>query len=72
MQYSRIDHLVIEHIKEQKEIKKRMIEEARDANLLQECGCCYNDDNLLEDMLPCRKGHNFCAECVQRGSEVCK
>ncbi len=35
-----------------------------------ECTCCYNDECLDEDMLPCRGGHLFCRECVQRASEV--
>ena len=61
---------MIKHIEDQKEIKRKIVEEARKNNMLQECGCCYNDECLLDDMLPCREGHHFCIECVQRASEV--
>ena len=70
LQYSKIDQEVIKHIENEKDLKRKIVEEARKNNQLQECGCCYNDECLLEDMLPCREGHNFCIECVQRGSEV--
>ena len=46
------------------------MEEARNNNALQECGCCYNDECLLEDMFSCKDGHNFCQDCIQRASEV--
>ena len=61
---------MIRHIEEQKENKRNMIENARKSNTLQECGCCYNDECLLDDMLPCRDAHTFCTDCVQRASEV--
>ena len=33
------------------------MEQARAAGLLQECQCCYSEDCLEEQMVPCRAGH---------------
>ena len=67
-----IDQQVIKHIEDQKIRKTKLIDEARNNNLLQECGCCYNDECLLEDMFLCKDGHSFCQDCIQRASEVQK
>jgi hypothetical protein len=40
------------------------LEHARAAGLLQECQCCYTEDCLEEQMVPCRAGHLYCAACV--------
>ena len=72
LQYSKIDKKVIKHIEDQNEKKRKLVEEAKNNNMLQECGCCYNDECLLEDMYSCKEGHNFCQDCVQRASEVSK
>lgn len=42
---------------------------ARDADELIECGCCYDDECLFEDMAECADGHIFCKECVRRSAE---
>lgn len=36
------------------------IEMARRDNLLYECECCFNNEYLIEDMIDCDKGHQFC------------
>ena len=34
------------------------------------CGVCYDEDCIESKMLSCPKGHQFCKECVERGSKV--
>ena len=70
LQYSRKEAEVKNYIKSLQEDRDKKIEEAKNANSLMECTCCYNDECLMEDMLPCTGGHMFCKECVQRASEV--
>ena len=70
VRYSRIEDDVKRFIRREKDKKQQRIQEAREKNQLVECTCCYNDECLAEDMLPCRGGHMFCKECVQRASEV--
>ena len=55
---------------DQEKQREAKIEEARKLGQLQECPCCYSDDCLEEDMLPCKNGHSYCSSCVQRASEV--
>ena len=35
-----------------------------------ECLVCFDPDCLDSEMISCRRGHLFCKECVQRGSNV--
>lgn len=53
-----------------KDRRQRRIEAARAARELHECGCCYEEELLEEDILHCPKGHTFCYDCVRRSSEV--
>ena len=71
LQYSRKEKEVKKFVQGIKEDKEKRIEEARKEEKLMECTCCYNDECLVDDMLPCTGGHLFCRECVQRASEVC-
>jgi len=57
-------------IRNSEEQHQQRIEWARAAGILIECKCCYSDDCLEEDMLPCKGGHLFCKECIQRASVV--
>ena len=43
---------------------------ARMRGELMECGCCYDNEVLFEDMLTCPEGHLFCSTCVRRLVEV--
>jgi TRIAD3 protein (E3 ubiquitin-protein ligase RNF216) len=45
------------------------IEAARKDGELMECGCCYDDECLFEEMAACADGHIFCKECIRRSSE---
>ena len=58
-----------EFLRNREEMKKKRLEEAREAGLLNECGCCYDDEVLFEDMSACPDGHLFCKECIRRSSE---
>ena len=69
-QYSRKEEDVKKFINDQKEEHEKMVAEAKEAGNLMECVCCFNDECLVEDMLPCGGGHLFCKDCVQRASEV--
>ena len=64
-------HLIYsDHIKERQEARERRLAKAKEDNELMECGCCFDDEVLQEDMLPCPDGHMFCRECVRRSSEA--
>ena len=45
---------------------KTWVEENKKA----ECLICFDEENLECDMVSCPKGHLFCKECIQRGSNV--
>merc|ERR1719381_179205 len=68
--YSKREDEVKAYMKQVEERRQIKISEAREAGSLIECQCCYSDECLEEDMLPCMGGHMYCKECVQRGSEV--
>jgi hypothetical protein len=65
MQRKRINHM--KELEDEKQSKK---EAAKANGQRQECECCFNDECLPEEMLPCRGGHFYCTECVQRAAEV--
>ena len=70
LQYSRKEEDVKKFVNDQKEKHDKLVAEAKEAGNLMECVCCFNDECLVEDMLPCGGGHLFCKDCVQRASEV--
>ncbi len=70
LQYSRKEDEVKKYIQEKESEYRRKVENAKDNGSLLECTCCFSDECLEEDMLPCDGGHLFCRECVQRASEV--
>lgn len=72
LQYSRKEEEIKQYIKAQQDEHEKLVQEARKNGQLMECKCCFNDDCLIEDMLPCQGKHLFCKECVQRASEVRK
>ena len=50
--------------------RRLKLEEARKNGELQECGCCFDDECLFEDMQACADGHIFCKECIRRSCEA--
>ncbi len=58
-----------EFLENREEMKRKRLEQAREAGQLNECGCCFDDEVLFEDMLACPDGHLFCKECIRRSSE---
>ncbi|KAJ8970697.1 hypothetical protein NQ317_000595 [Molorchus minor] len=45
-------------------------EEARKYNLLESCGCCFDEELIPEECYCCMKGCMFCKECVRTGAEA--
>ena len=61
---------VVDYLAEQKKTYDAKVEAARASGELHECGCCYDDEVLFEDMVPCTSGnHLFCKTCVRRQAE---
>ncbi|XP_013384323.1 kinesin-related protein 4 [Lingula anatina] len=58
-----------DYLEEQKKERETKIAEAREKKELYECGCCYDDEVLFEEMVSCADGHLFCQTCVRRSSE---
>ena len=61
---------ILAHLQAKKKEREKRFEEARAAGELEECGCCYDDEVMREDMLECPNKHRFCRECVRRGAET--
>ena len=40
--------------------------QAKAQGALLECGCCFDNEVMLEDMAACNEGHLFCKECVRK------
>ena len=57
-------------LKKRETERRQALEEARLSNSLVECGCCFNDECLGEDMVSCKAGHLYCKECIQRSTNV--
>lgn len=70
VQFSRIEGKIEARKQNLEEERQLLIEEGKKSGTLIECSCCYNDECLPQDMLPCKGGHLFCVECVQRASQV--
>ncbi|XP_060560426.1 uncharacterized protein LOC132720319, partial [Ruditapes philippinarum] len=59
-----------DYIGEQTRVRNLKIEGARKNGELLECGCCFDDECLFEEMAACADGHIFCKECIRRSSEA--
>ncbi|XP_068238259.1 uncharacterized protein [Palaemon carinicauda] len=70
--YVRMQLEIKEYLLKKEENKRRAFLWAKAANHLQECGCCYDDEILEEDMDSCNsteKKHKFCCNCIRRFAE---
>lgn len=45
------------------------LEIARKEGTLVECGCCFEEENLVSETEACDAGHAFCVDCVRRAAE---
>ena len=70
LQFCRIEKQIQKHKEDLANERQARVEAARVADELEECACCYSDDVLPDEMVPCSNGHKFCVSCVQRASEV--
>ena len=52
------------HLAAKEAEKKARFNQAKEAGELKECGCCFDDEILPEDLLSCPSGHSFCT-CVR-------
>lgn len=43
---------------------------AREKHALVTCPCCYDDELLPEDLVPCEAGHGCCGSCVKRSAQI--
>ena len=70
LQFCRIEEQVQKHKEVVAKERQVRVDVARATEELEECVCCYSDEVLPEEMVPCSNGHKFCQTCVQRASEV--
>ena len=70
LQYFQKEPEISRFLEEKSSSLARKIDEARRNGFLMECGCCFDDECLVENMVQCLSGHKFCKVCVQRASEV--
>ena len=69
MEMAYVNHMsrVDEEIERIKRHKAERLETARANGKLGECGCCYDDEVLPEEMATCEFGlHSFCVRCIER------
>ncbi|GLV35265.1 lethal (2) k09913 [Carabus blaptoides fortunei] len=61
---------IMNYIKQQEEMKIEARRTAKEAGLMKTCGCCFDDEVMVEDIACCEAGHIFCKDCVRKGCEV--
>ncbi|KAK7077921.1 hypothetical protein SK128_020266, partial [Halocaridina rubra] len=70
--YARMQVEIKEYLLKKEENKRRAFLWAKSTNQLLECGCCYDDEILEEDMEYCNAEgtrHKFCCNCIRRYAE---
>ena len=58
-----------DYVSKKMEEKENRRELAKQRGELNECGCCFDDEVLAEDILTCPEGHFFCTDCIRRSTE---
>ncbi|XP_067681693.1 uncharacterized protein [Haliotis asinina] len=67
--FSQNEQNIKDHFLNIEQERKRKLEAARRNGELYECGCCFDDELLFEDLSACADGHLFCRECIRRSTE---
>ena len=68
--FLRNEKQIKDYIRNKELERQKKFERAKQSNTLAECICCYNNELLDEDMLPCTVEHLFCKECVKSYAET--
>lgn len=58
-----------DYLVEKENCRAVKIHDARENKELYECGCCFDDECLFEEMSSCADGHLFCNSCVKGSAE---
>ncbi|XP_071079624.1 uncharacterized protein [Haliotis cracherodii] len=67
--FSQNEQRITDHFVNRELDRKQKLEAARRNSELYECGCCFDDELLFEDLSACADGHLFCRECIRRSTE---
>ncbi|XP_049838075.1 uncharacterized protein LOC126282429 [Schistocerca gregaria] len=60
----------IETYLNEKELKRvESLRKAKENNELLECGCCFDNEVLVEDVVTCAEGDIFCKTCLKKYAE---
>lgn len=68
--FSKNEQKVKDFFQEKEALRKTKVEAARASSELYECGCCFEDECLFEEMNVCADGHLFCRQCIARSAEA--
>ncbi|XP_071162656.1 E3 ubiquitin-protein ligase RNF216-like [Mytilus edulis] len=68
--YCEHEPLIKDHLEEKERFLQLQRKQAKENGELFECGCCFDDECMFEEMSVCAEGHLFCKECIRRSSEV--
>ncbi|KAL5009343.1 hypothetical protein ScPMuIL_014924 [Solemya velum] len=67
--YSQHELEIKDYLVEKENCRAVKIHDARENKELYECGCCFDDECLFEEMSSCADGHLFCNSCVKGSAE---
>ena len=62
----KISFKIEEYLTTQKHLRNLKILNAKSKKLLIECQCCFDNELIEDDMMPCPMGHLFCRDCIKR------
>ncbi|KAL1490678.1 hypothetical protein ABEB36_013333 [Hypothenemus hampei] len=61
---------IIMHLSTKEREKNVARNNAKELGLLCECSCCYDNEVMPENILPCPGGCQFCRDCIKRSVEI--